>query len=49
MYGVSKVCEAAYTRVLAGQLKERGVAAYACCPGCASACACAGMTSLVLY
>ena len=33
MYGVSKLCEATYTRVLAQQFKERGVAAYACCPG----------------
>ena len=33
MYGVSKLCEATYTRVLAEQLKERGIAAYACCPG----------------
>ncbi|BDA48368.1 Carbonyl reductase [NADPH] 1 [Coccomyxa sp. Obi] len=33
MYGVSKLCEATYSRVLAEQLKPRGVAVYACCPG----------------
>jgi NAD(P)-dependent dehydrogenase (short-subunit alcohol dehydrogenase family) len=33
MYGVSKLCEATYSRVLAQQLKERGVSVYACCPG----------------
>ncbi|CAL8463742.1 g3276 [Coccomyxa elongata] len=33
MYGVSKLCEATYSRVLAEQLKPRGVSVYACCPG----------------
>jgi NAD(P)-dependent dehydrogenase (short-subunit alcohol dehydrogenase family) len=39
MYGVSKLCEATYTRILADQLRARNVAVYACCPGC-DACAC---------
>lgn len=34
MYGVSKLCEATYSRVLAEQLKPRAIAVYACCPGC---------------
>ena len=33
MYGVSKVCEAAYTRVLARQLAPKNVSVTACCPG----------------
>lgn len=33
MYGVSKLCETAYTRVLAEQLKAAGVMVNACCPG----------------
>ncbi|KAL3131003.1 hypothetical protein ABBQ38_000327 [Trebouxia sp. C0009 RCD-2024] len=33
MYGVSKLCETAYTRVLAEQLKGAGVMVNACCPG----------------
>jgi NAD(P)-dependent dehydrogenase (short-subunit alcohol dehydrogenase family) len=30
---MSKACEAAYTRVLAAELKDRGVMVNACCPG----------------
>lgn len=33
MYGVSKLCETSYTRVLAEQLKPAGVMVNACCPG----------------
>lgn len=33
MYGVSKLCETAYTRVLAEQLNSKGVMVNACCPG----------------
>ena len=33
MYGVSKLCETTYTRVLAEQCREKGIAVYACCPG----------------
>lgn len=33
MYGVSKLCEATYTRVLAQQCQQKGVSVYACCPG----------------
>ena len=37
MYGVSKVCEATYSRLLADELRPRTIAVNACCPGCASA------------
>lgn len=33
MYGISKLCETTYTRVLAEQLKAKGVMVNACCPG----------------
>lgn len=33
MYGVSKLCETTYTRVLAQQLQSAGVMVNACCPG----------------
>ena len=33
MYGVSKLCETTYTRVLAQQCRDRGIAVNACCPG----------------
>lgn len=33
MYGVSKLCEATYTKVLAQQCQEKGISVYACCPG----------------
>ena len=33
MYGVSKLCETAYTRILAEQLKSKGATVNACCPG----------------
>ncbi len=33
MYGVSKLLETSYTRVLAEQLKSAGVMVNACCPG----------------
>ena len=33
MYGVSKLCEATYTRVLAEQCRSKGISVYACCPG----------------
>lgn len=33
MYGVSKACEAAYTRVLAEELKDKKIMVNACCPG----------------
>lgn len=33
MYGMSKAVEAAYTRVLAEELQEKGVMVNACCPG----------------
>lgn len=33
MYGVSKTCEAAYTRILAKELASKGVMVNACCPG----------------
>lgn len=33
MYGVSKLCETAYTRVLAEELQPNGVTVNACCPG----------------
>ena len=33
MYGVSKLCEATYTRVLAEQCQSKGISVYACCPG----------------
>jgi carbonyl reductase 1 len=33
MYGVSKLCEAAYTRTLAAQLRPKGIDVTACCPG----------------
>ncbi len=33
MYGVSKLCEATYTRVLAHQLESRGIMVNAVCPG----------------
>lgn len=33
MYGVSKLCETSYTRILAEQLKPAGVMVNACCPG----------------
>ena len=33
MYGVSKLCEATYSRVLAQQLKPKGIDVTACCPG----------------
>ncbi|MEW5298603.1 MAG: hypothetical protein WDW38_000668 [Sanguina aurantia] len=33
MYGVSKLCESTYTRVLADELKSKGVLVAACCPG----------------
>ena len=34
MYGVSKLCESMYTRLLADELRPRSVAVNACCPGC---------------
>lgn len=37
MYGVSKLCESMYTRVLADELRPRNVAVNACCPGCGRA------------
>ncbi len=37
MYGVSKLCEATYTRVLAEQLRQRNISVNACCPGCVHA------------
>jgi len=33
MYGISKLCEATYTKILAEKLKERSVDVNACCPG----------------
>lgn len=33
MYGMSKLCEATYTRILAEQLQAKGISANACCPG----------------
>lgn len=33
MYGVSKLCEATYTRLLAAELEQEGVGVAACCPG----------------
>ena len=33
MYGVSKLLETSYTRILAEQLKSAGVMVNACCPG----------------
>ena len=33
MYGVSKLCEATYTRILARQLQGRHIHVNACCPG----------------
>ena len=33
MYGVSKLAEAAYTRVLAGEVGDKGITVAACCPG----------------
>ena len=33
MYGVSKLCETTYTRVLAELCREKGISVYACCPG----------------
>ncbi|KAK9815237.1 hypothetical protein WJX72_000441 [[Myrmecia] bisecta] len=33
MYGVSKLCEATYTRILAEELKGSGATVTACCPG----------------
>ena len=33
MYGMSKACEAAYTRVLAAELKDKGIMVNAMCPG----------------
>ncbi len=33
MYGVSKLLVNQYSRVLAGQLRGRGVGAVVCCPG----------------
>ena len=33
MYGVSKLCEATYTRILAQQLSKRQITVSACCPG----------------
>lgn len=33
MYGVSKLCEATYTRLLAKELQARRIDVNACCPG----------------
>ena len=33
MYGMSKLCEVTYTRVLGEQLASKGILANACCPG----------------
>ena len=33
MYGVSKLCEATWTRILADELKAAGISVSACCPG----------------
>lgn len=33
MYGVSKLCESTYTRILAEQLQQRHITVSACCPG----------------
>ena len=33
MYGVSKLCETTYTRILAQQLRQRHITVSACCPG----------------
>lgn len=34
MYGVSKLCESMYTRILADELRARNITVNACCPGC---------------
>ena len=31
--GISKLCESMYTRFLAGELAEKGIAVNSCCPG----------------
>eukprot|EP00884_Botryococcus_braunii_P017099 jgi/Botrbrau1/4072/Bobra.152_3s0027.1 len=33
MYGVSKLCEATYTRILAADVSSRNISVNACCPG----------------
>lgn len=33
MYGMSKIAEMSYTRWLASQVKDKGIAVYGCCPG----------------
>ena len=33
MYGVSKLCESTYMRILAGQLQQCRITVSACCPG----------------
>ena len=33
MYGMSKLCQATYTRILGQQLQSKGISANACCPG----------------
>lgn len=33
MYGMSKLCEIAYTRILAKQLASKGISVNAVCPG----------------
>ena len=33
MYGVSKLCEATFSRCLAEQLGSKGIDVNACCPG----------------
>ena len=33
MYGMSKLCESTYTRILGEQLQSQDISANACCPG----------------